>query len=157
MGGGGGGGDGTGSPRSDFRDTAYWFPALYTDANGEVTVTITLPDNLTSWRFTARAVTADTQVGETLINVITRQDVMVRPQLPRSLTTGDTLTLSALVQNFSDQPQTLTVGIMVPRPLPEAGTPITFTGTITQVITLAPNETLHRWLAGGRQVSARLN
>ena len=143
-GGGGGGGDEGPSathPRSDFLDTAAWFPGLATDANGEVTVTIALPDNLTSWRLTARAVTADTQVGEAVLNVITRQDVVLRPQLPRTLTTGDSLNLSALVQNFSDQPQTLTVGVMIPRPLPSAGTPISITSVLTQVITLTPGET----------------
>lgn len=141
--GGGGGGDGWfgDTPRSDFRDTAYWFPALTTDANGEVTVTLILPDNLTSWRFTARAVTADTQVGETYINIITRQDVVVRPQLPRILTTGDTVHLSALVQNFSGESQTFTVGVLIPQPQPEAGSPISFTSPITQVITLAPGAT----------------
>lgn len=142
-GGGGGGGDGDSAsqPRRDFQDTAAWFPHLATDANGEVIITINLPDNLTSWRFTAKAVTADTQVGEAVVNVITRQDVIVRPQLPRTLTTGDNLNLSALVQNFSEQSQTLTVGVMIPQPLPEAGTPVSFTGTLTQVITLAPGET----------------
>ncbi len=67
RGGGGGGGDLAGNPRSDFPDTAEWFPVLHTDANGEVLVTFTLPDNLTSWRLTAKAATADTQVGESTL------------------------------------------------------------------------------------------
>ncbi|MBI4769109.1 MAG: hypothetical protein HY784_01510 [Chloroflexi bacterium] len=62
-GGGGGGGMMPASPRSDFPDTAEWFPVLVTDWKGEATVTVALPDSLTSWRLTARAATADTQVG----------------------------------------------------------------------------------------------
>ena len=54
----------SGGPRRDFPDTAAWFPALRTDFNGEATVTVTLPDSLTTWRLTARATTVDTQVGE---------------------------------------------------------------------------------------------
>jgi alpha-2-macroglobulin len=50
--------------RSGFLDTAVWQPVLQTDANGEATVNLTLPDNLTSWRLTVKAVAADTQVGE---------------------------------------------------------------------------------------------
>lgn len=112
---GGGGGDGGnfGNPRSDFPDTAAWFHTLRTDASGLVTVTMPLPDNLTSWRLTARGATADTQVGEATHNVIVRQDVIVRPLLPRILTTGDTVLLSAVVQNFGDEPVTLDVWLDV--------------------------------------------
>ncbi len=49
RGGGGGGGDLAGNPRSDFPDTAQWFPGLYTDHNGEVVVSFVAarqPDQL---------------------------------------------------------------------------------------------------------------
>jgi uncharacterized protein YfaS (alpha-2-macroglobulin family) len=102
--GGGGGGPGSpGNPRSDFEDLAAWFPELRTDDNGEVTVRVRLPHNLTSWRIVARAVTRDTRVGEATLNFVTRQDLVVRPILPRNLTNGDSLTFSALVHNFSDR------------------------------------------------------
>ncbi len=105
VGRGGGGGDGgniPGNPRSDFPDTAAWFPVLTTDRNGEVTVTLNLPDSLTSWRLTARAVTADTLVGEAKANIQTHLPIIVRPILPRSLTAGDQLTLATFVQNTSE-------------------------------------------------------
>jgi hypothetical protein len=44
-----------------------WLPTLVTDANGEATVTVTLPAG--GWRVVAKAVTADTQVGETTITL----------------------------------------------------------------------------------------
>jgi uncharacterized protein YfaS (alpha-2-macroglobulin family) len=121
LGGGmGGGGDGfmEGGPRSDFPDTAEWFPTLLTDANGEVRVTITLPDSLTTWRLTAKAVTADTQVGEAVTTITTQKAIVVRPILPRGLTAGDQAALTALIHNYSDVPQTLTVTLR------EAGTPL---------------------------------
>lgn len=113
---GGGGGDDSlmvTEPRRDFKDTAAWYPVLQTDANGEVTVTFTLPDNLTSWRLTAKGATADTQVGETILNVTTWKPIIVRPALPRILTAGDELLLSSLVHNNtdSDQPATVTLTI----------------------------------------------
>ena len=109
MGGGGGDGGATGGPRQDFPDTAVWEPVLHTDFNGEVSVTVTLPDSLTSWRATAKATTADTQVGEATANIITKQDVIIRPLLPRMLTAGDTMALSAIVHNYSDTVQELVV------------------------------------------------
>jgi uncharacterized protein YfaS (alpha-2-macroglobulin family) len=56
---------------SDFDDTAVWFPSLVTDYNGEATVTLTMPESIGTWRLSARAVTADTQVSETVTTVVT--------------------------------------------------------------------------------------
>lgn len=109
MGGGGDGGPPEGGPRRDFPDTAAWFPTLTTDFNGEATVTVTLPDSLTSWRLTAKAATADTQIGEATANVVTQKDIIVRPLLPRVLTVGDTVALSAIVHNYSDEGQEVAV------------------------------------------------
>jgi alpha-2-macroglobulin len=112
----GGGGDDaleTGQPRREFEDTAAWFPTLRTDAAGLVSVTVKLPDNLTSWRLTARAFTADTQVGEAVENVTTWQPVIVRPILPRALTAGDDLILTALLHNYTTTAQSLTVTLSI--------------------------------------------
>ncbi|NOR83363.1 MAG: hypothetical protein GQ526_07700, partial [Ardenticatenales bacterium] len=132
--GGGGGGDVAANPRSDFPDTAEWFPVLHTDANGEATVTFVMPDSLTSWRLTAKATTADTQVGETFVNVISRQEIVVRPILPRVLTAGDRVELFAIVHNYGDTRQEIDVSIHLPEPY------LTAAGPITQTISLAPGE-----------------
>lgn len=110
CGGGGGAGEPTfAKPRQDFPDNALWEPEIHTDANGEAVITLTLPDNLTSWRLTAKAVTTDTQVGEVQINIVTQQEIMVRPLLPRTLTISDTVELSAIIHNYGDQPRDLVV------------------------------------------------
>ena len=134
LGGGGDGGISTGNPRQDFPDTAVWQPNLYTDFNGEATVTVTLPDSLTSWRATAKATTADTQVGEATANVITKQDVIVRPLLPRILTTGDTMALSAIVHNFGETAQTLDVELTID------SSQLTIESETAQTVTLQPGE-----------------
>ncbi len=132
MGGGGDGGFGPGNPRSNFPDTAAWAPVLHTDWKGEAVVTFTLPDNLTSWRLTAKATTADTQVGETLINIVTKQEIVVRPLLPRTLTAGDQVELSAIVHNYSETRREVAVSI-------EADG-LEFTSPITQTISLRAGE-----------------
>ncbi|NIM94229.1 MAG: hypothetical protein GTO18_11025 [Anaerolineales bacterium] len=105
MGGGGGGEPswGMADPRSDFRDTAVWFPNLHTGADGQVTVTFTLPDNLTTWRLSARAVTKGTWVGESTETITTRQEMVIRPVLPRVLTVGDEFLLTAFIHNYSQE------------------------------------------------------
>ncbi|MGH2541673.1 MAG: alpha-2-macroglobulin family protein, partial [Ardenticatenaceae bacterium] len=140
-GGGGGGGPLAANPRRDFSDSAAWVPVLRTDANGVATFTLTLPDNLTTWRLTAKAITADeTLVGEAFVNVLTRQPVVVRPILPRSLTAGDELALSAVVHNFGDEQTEIEVSLVVDpeRTLAGQSARLAVTSPPTQSIALEP-------------------
>jgi hypothetical protein len=86
--------------RKIFKDTAFWQPALVTGADGKAQAKFDLPDNLTTWRATARAVTADLKVGLAVSKVVERKDVIIRVALPRFLTAGDTVTLSGIVHNY---------------------------------------------------------
>ncbi len=51
-------------PRRDNVDTALWAPSLKTDADGRARVTFTMPDALTRWRITGRAMDAQGRVGQ---------------------------------------------------------------------------------------------
>jgi hypothetical protein len=97
--GGGGGAGGIDAVRSEFPDTAFWEPALVTGDDGSATVSIPLPDTLTTWRLSARAITTDTRVGEATSDVVASRPLNIRPTLPRFLTAGDRATLTAVVQN----------------------------------------------------------
>ena len=94
--------DNTANPlvRKIFKDTAHWQPAAVTGPDGKATVKVELPDNLTTWRATARAVTADTRVGVAVSRVVERKDVIIRAAMPRFLTAGDTVTISGIVHNY---------------------------------------------------------
>jgi uncharacterized protein YfaS (alpha-2-macroglobulin family) len=99
MGGGGGGEAPASVTRENFPDTAYWDAQIVTDANGEATVSMNLPDSLTTWQVLVRGLTRDTQVGETQLKVITTSDLLIRPVTPRFLVVGDHALLAAVVQN----------------------------------------------------------
>lgn len=139
-GGGGGGGDeefaGIDAPRTDFPDTAVWLPTVHTDFNGEAVMTMVMPDSLTSWRLTAVATTADTQVGEASINVQTKQAIIIQPILPQGLTAGDQVQLSVLVQNFSDVAQTISVNVVETAVSPH----VSFPQAIAQTVTISPGQ-----------------
>lgn len=96
-----------------FKDTAFWQPDVITGADGKATVKVNLPDNLTTWRATARAVTADTKVGSTNYKVLARKDVIIRLETPRFVTQGDTLTLSGIVHNYlkDDKPTQISLSV----------------------------------------------
>lgn len=106
MGSGGGKGEGdlgVVEVRQDFPDTAFWDAYVVTDRNGKATVTVTLPDNLTTWRMDARAVTPDTLVGQSTQDIVSSKPLLVRPQTPRFFVVNDQVRLGAAVQNNTQQ------------------------------------------------------
>ena len=76
-------------------------------------MTLTLPDNLTTWRMTARGLTVDTRVGQATSDLVASRPLLVRPALPRFLTVGDQLTLQAVAHNNTANPIDATVTLEV--------------------------------------------
>ena len=100
---GGGGGDLAPSVvREYFPDTAYWNAVIETDASGQAVVTVTLPDTLTTWQVLVRGLTSHTWVGEAQIDVVTTQELLLRPVTPRFLVASDHVELAAIAQNNTD-------------------------------------------------------
>ena len=97
--GGGGGEAATPVVRERFEDTAFWDAQIVTDEQGQARVTMTLPDNLTTWQVLSRGLTADTRVGQGEMDLLTTKDLLVRPVTPRFLVAGDHIQLAAIVQN----------------------------------------------------------
>ena len=89
--------------RSDFRATAFWQPDLATDAKGRAGATVTLPDSLTSWQGKARVLTKDNQFGVADVSFAARLPLTCRLQAPRFFVVGDTCTVSAVIQNNTDE------------------------------------------------------
>jgi len=110
---GGGGLLGVIDVREEFPDTAYWEAYLVTGENGEAQVTVTLPDNLTTWRMDARAVTKDTRVGQTTVDVVSSLPLLVRPQTPRFFVVGDQVLLGAAVHNNTSEDLQVDVSLQV--------------------------------------------
>jgi uncharacterized protein YfaS (alpha-2-macroglobulin family) len=113
VGGGGGGGEPVPPPavRQKFLDTAFWSAEIVTNENGEAQVSVTLPDNLTTWQTDLRGVTADTRVGQAEAQVVTTKDLIVSPVAPRFLVQGDHALLAAVVYNNTDMPLSAEVSL----------------------------------------------
>ncbi len=75
--------------RSDFRETAFFFPQLHTDAQGKVSFTFTAPGSLTRWRLQTLAYTKNLRFGLQRKEAWTSKTLMVQPNLPRFLREGD--------------------------------------------------------------------
>lgn len=90
--------------RQRFEDTAFWNPTVVTGPNGLGTLSFEMPGNLTTWRATARGVTADTSVGTGSSTVMANRPVMLRLATPRQVVQGDQVTLIGTVNNRSNEP-----------------------------------------------------
>lgn len=97
--------------RKAFPDTAYWAANLTTDAAGKATARLSFPDSLTQWRATARGVTSDTRVGSAVRRTVVRKNMVLSLAVPRFLTQGDEVTVSALVRNYLPAEKTARVSL----------------------------------------------
>ena len=100
--------------RKKFRDTAFWSPNIITDSNGNAGIKFKMPDNLTTWRVTVRAITMSTQCGQAQTSVITQKDFLVRLEMPRFLVQTDSSTISAIVHNYTGRIQHVKVDLKAP-------------------------------------------
>jgi len=132
KGGGGGSEAGFVEVRSNFLDTAYWNAFVTTDQNGEASISVTLPDNLTTWRLDARGLTADTRVGQSTVDIVATKELLVRPVTPRFFVVGDQAQLAAVVNNNTAQDIDVAVTL--------AGTGVTLSSPATQNVTVKAND-----------------
>ena len=95
--------------RKKFRDTAFWKPNAETDGNGRASVTMTMPDNLTTWRTTVYACSDDTALGYAQTKVIATKPFFVRLETPRFLTQGDQTRFLTIVHNETGADQDVKV------------------------------------------------
>jgi len=89
--------------RKKFKDTLAFFPVLVTDSGGRVKVEVTAADNLTSWRMTARVITADTRVGQATGKFTVSKPVVLQLAAPAYLVEKDRATVGLLVHNYTKQ------------------------------------------------------
>lgn len=97
--------------RRKFKDTAFWNPSVTTDASGQATVQVVLPDNLTQWRATAVACSADTFVGQATQQIRVKKPLMIRLQGPAFVTSKDSQQVTALVTNESGEACSIAVKV----------------------------------------------
>lgn len=89
--------------RTNLNETAFFFPTLMTDVEGNVKIQFTSPEALTKWKFQLLAHTKELEYGLFKSEVQTQKDLMVVPNAPRFLREGDQLTFSSKISNLSDK------------------------------------------------------
>ncbi|MFM2290578.1 MAG: hypothetical protein RIS29_391, partial [Bacteroidota bacterium] len=127
------------TPRTNFNETAFFYPQLQTDSAGNVQFSFTAPESLTRWNVKMLAHTRDLYFGQAEAQVVTQKELMVQMNLPRFVRRSDKLTLSANVVNLSDKAQTADVAFQLIDPA--TNQPIVLKNAPAQHVTLAANET----------------
>ena len=89
--------------RENLNETAFFYPALTTDADGNVAVRFTLPESLTTWRFMGLGHDKEMNYGMLNGEAVAKKDVMIQPNMPRFVRQGDKATLSARIFNTGEQ------------------------------------------------------
>lgn len=99
--------------RSNFAETAFFYPHLLTDENGDVHISFTLPESLTRWQFLGFAHTKDVRYGNVDTTIVAKKDFMLQPNMPRFVREGDKVSIASRVINQSEQLQTATVYFII--------------------------------------------
>ncbi|GAB3944509.1 hypothetical protein GCM10028805_12130 [Spirosoma harenae] len=91
------------NPRRNFNETAFFIPQLKTDEQGRVVLKFTMPEALTRWRLLAFAHTKDLKIGTLERAIVTQKELMITANAPRFLREGDTIRVTARVNNLSEK------------------------------------------------------
>ncbi len=128
------GSDNTPQVRQNFNETAFFYPHLQTDHAGNVQIAFTVPESLTRWQVNVLAHTPDLYYGQTETQVVTQQEVMVRPHLPRFVRRSDRWVLTADVVNLTDSTLQATASLQLIDPA--TGKPIRLADGASRSLTL---------------------
>ena len=89
--------------RENLNETAFFYPALESDNNGNVAIRFTLPESVTTWKFMGLAHDKVMRNGLLVDEAVAQKTVMVQPNMPRFLREGDKATIVAKLSNTSDK------------------------------------------------------
>lgn len=87
--------------RTDFAETAFFYPRLRTNGQGEMAISFTVPQSVTRWNFRGYAHTQDMMTGQLDASAVTAKELMLTPNLPRFVRAGDKAEVAASIANLS--------------------------------------------------------
>ena len=89
--------------RENLNETAFFYPALESDNQGNVAINFTLPESVTTWKFMSLAHDKEMRNGILVDEAVAQKTVMVQPNMPRFLREGDKSTIVVKLFNTSDK------------------------------------------------------
>lgn len=102
--------------RENFNETAFFYPGLTTDKNGNINIKFTLPESITTWKFMGIAHDKDMNSGMLESEVVAQKTLMVLPNVPRFVRSDDKVSISARLFNTSEKDVTGTARLSLLNP-----------------------------------------
>ena len=99
--------------KKNLNETAFFYPQMETNSDGEIILKFTMPESLTKWKFMGMAHTKDLKIGYIQEEVVTQKELMVMPNPPRFFREGDKMTFTAKVSNLSKEDMNGTAQLML--------------------------------------------
>lgn len=87
--------------RTNFAETAFFYPQLRTNKKGEISFSFTMPQSLTRWNFRGYAHTKGMLTGMLNASAVTAKEFMLSPNMPRFVRVGDKTTIAASLTNLT--------------------------------------------------------
>ena len=88
--------------RKNLQETAFFFPQLQTNKEGDISFSFTTPEALTKWKLQLLAHTKTLESAVTRLETVTQKELMVIPNAPRFLREGDKITISTKIANLTE-------------------------------------------------------
>ncbi|MGP8216435.1 MAG: alpha-2-macroglobulin family protein [Bacteroidia bacterium] len=101
------------SARTNFNETAFFYPRLETDSTGSIIISFTIPEALTKWKMMGLAHTKDLKTGQITKELVTQKELMVVPNSPRFFRENDKIEFTSKVTDLSDKDLTGTAQLLL--------------------------------------------
>lgn len=105
--------------RTNLAETAFFYPQLRTNEQGEISLAFTMPESLTRWNFRGYSHTKGMLTGTLDGVATTSKEFMLTPNLPRFVRVGDKTSIAASISNMTGKPQEGTVNMILFDPMTE--------------------------------------
>lgn len=89
--------------RTNFNETAFFYPHLKTDSSGKISFQFTTPESLTRWKLRLFGHDKESNMGSFETEIISQKDLMIMPNMPRFVRETDTLSITAKVVNLTKE------------------------------------------------------
>lgn len=126
--------------RSDFRETAFFYPQLKTDGDGKTSFEFEAPDALTQWKLQLITHDKELRIGSRKETVRTQKDLMLSLNAPRFVREGDQLKLKILINNLSNETQSGQVQLEFFNPINNQKLDLIEQGDDTQEFSISANQ-----------------
>lgn len=89
--------------RKNLNETAFFYPQLIADKDGNISFEFNMPEALTKWKFLGMAHGINTEWGSISNSIVTEQELMLTPNMPRFMRQGDKIVVTAKIDNVSQK------------------------------------------------------